>query len=81
MPMPNPNSNGGPWCVICEVEKKSTNHWFGVSRQVPGLTFFQMLEWNDCKGSIAEGYDPVCGEGCAHKALDKWFKERASKAY
>jgi hypothetical protein len=52
-------------CDMCGREKGEVNHWYLMG----SLTTFVVTAW----ASNFEGYQHICGQECAHKALDKFF--------
>jgi len=70
----NPNLERGPWCVACSSEKRNENHWFQINREG---AFFSVTQLNGRKPD--KGWEPVCGEDCAHKKLSEWMAGRLSK--
>jgi hypothetical protein len=62
-------------CCQCNIEKKTTNHWYVVIQEDGSITF---MTW---KKAVERGIplsktinaDAVCGQGDAHKELDAFF--------
>lgn len=65
--MPNPNSNRGPWCLICGVEMNRPNHRFQVTVRDDGG-----YEAHRYKGDLRPSFEPICGETCLQKAHARW---------
>lgn len=58
-------------CDICGAERKDANHWF-VARETDGMLMF--LHWDEaaiCRANTAH----LCGQSCAHKALDRFLAQ------
>lgn len=56
-------------CEECGIEKKDSNHWFGMTTYDVGLTI-----WSWRYRVIG---DPVyCGEKCLTKALSQWLEKQ-----
>jgi hypothetical protein len=56
-------------CDYCLNLKGSTNHWW--LRPVDSTTF-RLTRWDVALADM-EGYEHVCSESCATKALSKWL--------
>jgi hypothetical protein len=56
-------------CDYCLNLKGETNHWW--LRQ-PNSEHFVLLRW-DASLAAEEGYEHICSESCAAKALSKWM--------
>ncbi len=56
-------------CDYCQVSKGLTNHWWLRQSSSP---WFVLLPW-DTKLADQEGYEHICSESCASKALSKWM--------
>ncbi len=56
-------------CDYCGAQKGLTNHWW-LRQSIPQR--FVLLPWD---GDLAdrEGYEHICSESCASKALSKWM--------
>jgi len=65
------NRNRGPWCVVCAVEKRSSNHWFKIIDE-PRVRM--VAELDDQRPG-----DPVCGEACAVKKISEWMSARKAR--
>ncbi len=61
-------------CDYCLNLKGETNHWW--LRQ-PDRQHFILLGW-DATLADAEGYDHICSESCAVKALSKWMTQMSA---
>jgi hypothetical protein len=58
-------------CDYCLNLKGETNHWW---LRPPDRQFFTVLRW-DATLAGTEGYEHICSESCAAKALSKWMTQ------
>jgi hypothetical protein len=58
-------------CDYCLNLKGETNHWW---LRPPDSQFFTVLRW-DATLADSEGYEHICSESCAAKALSKWMTQ------
>ena len=58
-------------CDYCQNLKGETNHWYlrPVERE-----HFRLLRWDPTLAD-APGYEHICSESCAIKALSKWMTQ------
>jgi len=65
-------------CSECGAERRQANHWFVYRRSELGLDFHKW-EWM-ARENMLEDQDlgHLCGQGCAHKVLDKFMAEQAA---
>ncbi len=61
-------------CDYCLNMKGETNHWW--LRPVHAEQF-SLLRWDNALAN-AEGYEHICSESCAAKALSKWMTHGAT---
>jgi hypothetical protein len=58
-------------CDYCLNLKGETNHWWLRPRESPQ---FILSRW-DATLADADGYEHICSESCAIKALSKWMAQ------
>ena len=58
-------------CGQCGVEKKETNHWWLVYADKGGVVVIFFSE----AGALYPNHEPVCGLGCAVRAVEKCLVE------
>jgi hypothetical protein len=58
-------------CDYCLNLKGETNHWW---LRPQDSEQFRLLRW-DQKLADADGYEHICSESCASKALSKWLAQ------
>jgi len=79
LPSSDPNVDRGPWCRMCQAEKRADNHWFETE---------EVMGWpgkdpRNCEGVVqlvirtlhlplVKGRDPICGEACLQKRVAIW---------
>jgi len=56
-------------CDYCSNLKGETNHWW---LRPQDRDQFVLLRWDAALADLA-GYDHICSESCASKALSKWM--------
>ncbi len=56
-------------CDYCLTQKGETNHWW--LRPIDAEQF-RLLAWDQALAD-KEGYEHICSESCAAKALSKWM--------
>lgn len=61
-------------CDYCLNLKGETNHWWMRPVHVEQ---FNLLRW-DSKLADANGYEHICSESCAAKALSKWMTQQGA---
>ena len=59
-------------CDYCLNQKGETNHWW---LRPQDSEMFTLLAWDEARASD-EGYEHICSESCAAKALSKWMARR-----
>lgn len=71
---PDPNVGRGPWCRMCQAEKRADNHWFETEEVVgwQGLEGVAQLVVRPLQLPLAKGRDPICGEACLQKRVAIW---------
>jgi len=78
---PDPNLDRGPWCRMCQAEKRADNHWFeteevtgwrGMDPRNPALEGIPELVVRPLQLPLAKGRDPICGELCLQKRVAIW---------
>ena len=70
----DPNIDRGPWCRMCQAEKRADNHWFETEEVVgwQGLEGLAQLVIRPLQLPLTKGRDPICGEGCLQKRVAIW---------
>ena len=60
-------------CDYCQNPKGETNHWWLRRRDTQQFT---LLAWD---GILADrdGYEHICSESCAAKALSRWMARKS----
>lgn len=58
-------------CDYCQNLKGETNHWW---LRPPDREQFMLLRW-DAELADAPGYEHICSESCASRALSKWMTQ------
>ncbi|HLG98077.1 MAG TPA: hypothetical protein VKX49_17305 [Bryobacteraceae bacterium] len=61
-------------CDYCMNMKGETNHWW---LRPSDREQFTLLRWDPVLADTA-GYEHICSESCAAKALSKWMTQSAS---
>jgi hypothetical protein len=56
-------------CDYCSNLKGESNHW---RLRVPDQDKFTLQSWDDAQAD-EPGYEHICSESCAAKALSKWM--------
>jgi hypothetical protein len=56
-------------CDHCSNLKGESNHWW---LRVPDREKFTLQRWDDAEANTP-GYEHICSESCAAKALSKWM--------
>jgi hypothetical protein len=60
-------------CDYCARLKGESNHWWlRVPGKKPGETMFTLQCWDNMQADVT-GYEHICSESCAAKALSKWM--------
>ena len=62
-------------CDYCLNLKGETNHWWLRSTD---REQFILQRWDAALANM-EGYEHICSESCAAKALSKWLAQRGSR--
>ncbi|HEX6897411.1 MAG TPA: hypothetical protein VF146_19160 [Bryobacteraceae bacterium] len=62
-------------CDYCMNMKGETNHWW---LRRPDREQFTLLRWDQVLADTA-GYEHICSESCAAKALSKWMAQIGSQ--
>jgi len=70
----DPNVDRGPWCRMCQAEKRADNHWFETEEVVgwQGLEGLAQLVIRPLQLPLTKGRDPICGEACLQKRVAIW---------
>jgi len=58
-------------CDYCLNLKGETNHWWLRPQEAEQ---FLLVRWNQQLADV-EGYEHICSESCASKALSKWLSQ------
>ena len=58
-------------CDYCQNLKGETNHWWLRPQDAEQ---FRLLRWDQSLADM-DGYDHICSESCAAKALSKWLAQ------
>jgi hypothetical protein len=58
-------------CDYCLNLKGETNHWW---LRPPDTEQFRLMPWDQSFADL-EGYEHICSESCASKALSKWLSK------
>lgn len=58
-------------CDYCLNLKGETNHWW---LRALDAAQFRLERWDQSLADV-EGYEHICSESCASKALSKWFSK------
>ena len=61
-------------CDYCNMDKGQTNHWWLRPQDAEQFT---LLRWDDGLAD-REGFEHICSESCASKALSKWMARAAT---
>jgi hypothetical protein len=61
-------------CDYCFNLKGETNHWW---LRPTDAEQFKLLRWDDALAD-SDGYEHICSESCAAKALSKWMTHPAA---
>lgn len=56
-------------CDQCSTLKADSNHWW---LRAPDRDKFTLKCWDEAQADAA-GYEHICSESCAAKALSKWM--------
>jgi hypothetical protein len=59
-------------CDYCMNPKGETNHWWLHPQESEQ---FVLLKWDDTLAD-GDGYEHICSESCAAKALSKWMSAK-----
>jgi hypothetical protein len=59
-------------CDYCLNQKGETNHWW---LRPHDAELFTLLAWDEERAG-EEGYEHICSESCAAKALSKWMTRK-----
>ena len=59
-------------CDYCLNQKGETNHWWLRPQDSERFT---LLAWDEVQAAD-EGFEHICSESCAAKALSKWMARR-----
>lgn len=62
-------------CDYCPNLKGESNHWW---LRPWGTEQFTLLAWDD-RLADHEGYEHICSESCAAKALSKWMTRTSAQ--
>jgi len=63
-------------CDYCLNLKGETNHWW---LRPPDAEQFRLTPWDQALADV-EGYEHICSESCASKALSKWLSKSSGSA-
>jgi hypothetical protein len=58
-------------CDYCLNLKGETNHWW---LRLPDAEQFRLMPWDQALADL-DGYEHICSESCASKALSKWLSK------
>ena len=58
-------------CDYCLNLKGETNHWW---LRPLDMDQFRLVRWDQMSADL-EGYEHICSESCAAKALSKWMAQ------
>jgi hypothetical protein len=58
-------------CDYCLNLKGETNHWWLRPNDIEA---FRLVRWDD-RLAEQEGYEHICSESCAAKALSQWLAQ------
>jgi hypothetical protein len=61
-------------CDYCLNQKGETNHWW-LRPHDPDR--FTLLPWDEMAAD-GEGYEHICSESCAARALSKWMARKSA---
>ena len=61
-------------CDYCLNQKGETNHWWLRPQESERFT---LMVWNDALAA-AEGFEHICSESCAAKALSRWMTRKSA---
>ena len=61
-------------CDYCVNLKGETNHWW---LRVRDTERFTLLPWHETLAG-EEGYEHICSESCAARALSKWMERKSA---
>jgi hypothetical protein len=61
-------------CDYCLNQKGETNHWW---LRPHDTELFTLLAWDEARAGD-EGYEHICSESCAAKALSKWMTRKSA---
>jgi len=62
-------------CDYCNSDKGQTNHWWLRPQDAEQFT---LLRWDDMLAD-REGFEHICSESCASKALSKWMARASAQ--
>lgn len=62
-------------CDYCLNQKGETNHWWLRARNADQ---FVLLPW-DTGLADCDGFEHICSESCAAKALSKWMAQTSAQ--
>ncbi len=62
-------------CDYCNSDKGETNHWWLRPQDAEKFT---LLRWDDVLAD-REGFEHICSESCASKALSKWMARASTQ--
>ena len=60
-------------CDMCGIMRTPSNHWWLIKIDAKG---FSLSEW-DTKKAKLKTIKHLCGQGCVHKTVDKFFSPSA----
>jgi hypothetical protein len=63
-------------CDYCLNLKGETNHWWLRPQDAEQ---FRLLHWDQQLADL-DGYEHICSEGCASRALSKWMEQAGANA-
>jgi hypothetical protein len=62
-------------CDYCSNLKGESNHWWlRAPGKKPGRKTFMLQCWDGMQADVT-GYEHICSESCAAKALSKWMTQ------
>ena len=59
-------------CDYCLNQKGETNHWW---LRPHDSELFTLMAWDEARAGN-EGYEHICSESCAAKALSRWMARK-----
>lgn len=60
-------------CNVCAIERSRANHWLLMVMPANASPYF--VRWDDGRAG-EDGIGHICGDKCAHQALDEWLNSQ-----